>query len=181
MRDPHTLISMARGTLFTAQQSGYVGRLVMASGKIDLVKVSGDRTRPYGIVMDAAGQPWFCEFGTNKIAMVDPSTLRLTEFTLPDGARPRRIAITSDQAVWYVDYARGFLGRLDPATGKVEEWASPSGKLALPYAMTVDDRDRLWYVETGPRPNRLVAFDSRTRQFTTQQAVGAESPNTIRQ
>jgi virginiamycin B lyase len=31
--------------------------------------------------------------------------------------------------------------------------------------MTVDDADRLWAVETGPQPNRLVGFDPKTEQF----------------
>jgi sugar lactone lactonase YvrE len=61
--------------------------------------------------------------------------------------------------VWYVDYTRGYLGRLDPATSKVDEWQNPSGAQSMPYAMTVDDRDRIWYVETGIQPNRLVGFD----------------------
>ena len=181
VRDPHTLVFDGKENIwFTAQQAGHVGRLATATGKIDLIRVEGERTRPYGIVIDSKGRPWFCEFGTNKLAMIDPVTLKLTEYSLPEGARPRRIAITSDDAIWYVDYARGFLGRLDPATRKVDEWASPAGARALPYAMTVDDQDRLWYVETGPRPNRMVAFDSKTRKFTVQQDVGGAAANTIR-
>ena len=30
--------------------------------------------------------------------------------------------------------------------------------------MAVDDQDRVWYVETGPRPNRMVAFDTNARR-----------------
>ncbi|MER3423929.1 MAG: lyase, partial [Nitrospiraceae bacterium] len=36
---------------------------------------------------------------------------------------------------------------------------------ARPYGMTVDDRDRLWFVETGPQPNRLVGFDPAASDF----------------
>jgi virginiamycin B lyase len=32
--------------------------------------------------------------------------------------------------------------------------------------MATDDRDRLWLAETGPRPNRLVAFDPATQTWT---------------
>lgn len=179
--DPHTLVFDGHENIwFTAQQAGYVGRLTTATGKIDLIKVDGERTRPYGIVIDRLGRPWFCEFGTNKLAMIDPVTLALVEYALPDGARPRRMATTTDGAIWYVDYARGFLGRLDPVTAAVEEWPSPAGSLALPYAMTVDDQDRLWYVETGVRPNRMVAFDAKAKRFVVQQPVGRAEPNTIR-
>jgi virginiamycin B lyase len=47
---------------------------------------------------------------------------------------------------------------------------------SLPYAMTVDDADRLWFVETGVQPNRLVGFDPKTEHFisvTTSRAAAA--------
>ena len=31
--------------------------------------------------------------------------------------------------------------------------------------MAVDDSDRIWFVETGPKPNRFVGFDPMTSQF----------------
>src|SRR4029078_3230579 len=81
-------------------------------------------------------------------------------FVLPnDRTRPRRIVITADDAIWYGDYTRGYLGRLDPKTGATEAHALLSGPASLPYAMTLDDRGRIWLAESGPQPNRLVAFD----------------------
>lgn len=166
-RDPHTLVFDRHGALwFTVQGGNYVGRLAPATGKVDLIKVPTPSARPYGIALDSKGRPWFNEFGAAKIAMIDPATLTIREYDLPDPkARDRRIAITSDDRVWYVDYTRGYLGRLDPATGAVREWPMPSGPMALPYAMTVDDRDRLWFVETGVQPNRLVGFDPKAERF----------------
>lgn len=165
-RDPHTLVFDGRGHIwFTVQGGGFVGRLTMESGDIRLVKV-GQGTRPYGIVVDAQGRPWFNEFGTNKIATVDPATFELREYTLPDAAaRTRRIALGQDGGVWFVDYARGYLGRLDPATGAVREWAAPGERQSRPYAMAMDDQGRFWFVETGVRPNRFVGFDPRTERF----------------
>jgi virginiamycin B lyase len=64
-----------------------------------------------------------------------------------------------------VDYTRGYLGRLDPATGQFKEWALPGGVTSLPYAMAVDSKDRLWMVETGSQPNRLVGFDPKQEKF----------------
>lgn len=185
-RDPHTLVFDAAGDIwFTAQQSGFVGRLATRTGKIDLIKLdrlpNGRSSLPYGIVMDAKGAPWFCEFGTNKLVTINPRTLALTRYPLAhERTRPRRIAPTTDGAIWYVDYARGFLGRLEPANGEVKEWASPSGGVSLPYGMAVDDADRLWYVETGVQPNRLIGFDTKSNTFTFGQDVGEASANTIR-
>jgi virginiamycin B lyase len=166
-RDPHTLIFDGQGDIwFTVQNGNFVGRLATRTGKVDLIKVPTANARPYGIEVDSKGRPWFNEFGSDKIAMVDPGTLKIKEYQLPsERSRSRRIAITSDDRIWYVDYSRGFLGRLDPATGQFKEWALPGGSGALPYAMAADNQDRLWAVETGPQPNRLVGFDPKTEKF----------------
>ena len=165
-KDPHTLIFGRNGELwFTVQAGSFVGRLDPKSGTVRLVKIPTPGARPYGIALDSKGRPFFNEFGTAKLGTLDPATLALKEYALPEGARGRRIAITSDDKVWYVDYGRGKLARLDPASGKVDEWAAPSGEQSLPYAMANDDRDRLWFVETGPQPNRLVGFDPKTSTY----------------
>jgi virginiamycin B lyase len=67
--------------------------------------------------------------------------------------------------VWYVDYAQGRLGRYRPSSGLVDEWPVPGGREAKPYAMAADDRDRIWFVESGPEPNRLVGFDPAEERF----------------
>jgi virginiamycin B lyase len=165
-RDPHTMVFDGKGNIwFTSQSAGYVGRLNMASGKVDLVQ-TGQRTNPYGILMDKQGRPWFDLFATNKIGMVDPATMTLKEYPLPDAAsRPRRIAMTSDGMIWYSDYSRGKVGRLDPKTGQVKDWDMPGGAQSRPYAINVDDKDRLWISETGGPARRLIGFDARQERF----------------
>jgi virginiamycin B lyase len=184
VRDPHTMIWGKDGIAwFTAQQSQRVGRFDRNTGEIRLWRPSQPRSNPYGIVVDSKGQPWFDLFATNRIGTIDPKTLEYREFPLPnERARPRRIALTSDDAVWYGDYSRGYIGRLDPKTGQVEEWAMPSGAQSLPYAMTSDDKDRLWLVETGVQPNRLVAFDAKSRAWVASIPVlsNGASANTVR-
>ena len=167
VRDPHTLIADDKDNIwFTAQQSNYVGRLNTKTGKVDVARVPSPNARPYGIEVDSKGRPWFNEFGNEKIATVDPATLKITEYSMPnERSRGRRIAITSDDKIWYVDYTRGYLGRFDPGSKQFKEWALPGGASALPYAMSLDDKDRLWVVETGSQPNRFVGFDPKTEKF----------------
>jgi virginiamycin B lyase len=74
---------------------------------------------------------------------------------------------TSDGRIWYVDYAQGYLGSYNPETKKIREWKTPS-KEAGPYAMAVDNKDRIWFVETIPQPNRFVGFDPMTEDFFSQ-------------
>ena len=93
-----------------------------------IVATPSDNTYPYGIQVNSEGVPWYVDFRGNRVGSIDPETMEITEYTLPNpDARPRRLALTPDDVVWYTDYARGYLGRFDPATGEVREWPSPSG------------------------------------------------------
>lgn len=165
--DPHTLVFDSRGDIwFTVQAGNAVGRLATATGKIDLVFVPGSGARPYGIVVDRNDRPWFVEFGTNKVGTVDPATLALTEHVIAEAtARPRRIVLGLDGSLFAGDYSGGALYRLDPKTGKFTRWQNPAGPRSAPYAMAGDDKGRVWQVETGVQPNRLVAFDPRRGAF----------------
>lgn len=165
--DPHTLVFDRNGDIwFTVQNGNFVGRLSIGSGEIRLVVVPTPGARPYGVVVDAGNHPWVALFGSNKLATVDPASMRLEEVVLPrERARPRRLAVASDGSIWYVDHAQGRLGKYDPRGKTFREWLLPGGEQSQPYAMTADDRGRIWLVETGLNPNRLVAFDPATGEF----------------
>src|SRR3990172_2621842 len=94
-RDPHTPIFDQKWTLwFTVQRGNFVGRLDPATGRVTLKELPTPRALPYGIDVNPQGIPFFCEFGTNKLASIDPTTMEITEYMLPSGTRPRRLAIT---------------------------------------------------------------------------------------
>ncbi len=89
-RDPHTPIFDRNGTLwFTAQGANMVGRLVPRTGETKLVTVPTPRANPYGMVVDSKNVPWFVEFGSNKIASIDPVSMAIREYPLPNAARAR--------------------------------------------------------------------------------------------
>ena len=96
------------------------------------------------------GVPYVVEFGAPQIASIDPQTMAIKEYKLPnEAARPRRLAFQSDDTIWYTDYSRGTLGRLDLATGNVKEWQSPSGQKSEPYGI-VYTKGALWYARPAP-------------------------------
>jgi len=166
--DPHTPVFDQDGILwFTVQESNFVGRLDPRTGQIKLKEVPTPDAVPYGIVVTAKGVPYFCEFGTNKLASIDPKTMAIAEYPLPEGARPRRLAVAPDNTVYYSDYARGRLGHFDPASKHVEEWPSPGGSGSRPYGIAVTSDGIVWYSESGVRPNTLVRFNPRGKQFST--------------
>jgi len=167
-RDPHTPVFDQRGRLwFTLEQSNFIGRLDPRSSEMQLAEVPTQDAVPYGIAVTAQGVPYFCEFGSNKLASIDPESMKIAEYPLPDGARPRRLAIAPDGAIFYSDYARGQLGRFDPASRRVEEWPSPGGASARPYGIAVTPDGTVWYSESGLEPNTLVRFDPRTKKFSS--------------
>lgn len=172
-RDPHTLALAADGTIwFTVQQGNFIGHLDPATGIVRLAPVPTVQARPYGIVVDRAGVPWVAEFGAHKLATVDPIAFTVREIPLPrENTRPRRLALTANGDLWYVDYLEGYLGRYRPATGDVKEWRAPAGEDSGPYAMAIDDRDRIWFVETGLQPNRFAVFDTETETFIATKAI----------
>jgi virginiamycin B lyase len=165
-RDPHTPIFDKQGTLwFTVQGGNFVGKLDPKTGNVTLKEAPTPNSRPYGIKIMSSGTPVFDLFGTNKIGTIDPATLTITEYALPDGARPRRITVDQNDIVWYTDYARGFLGRLDLKTKQVKEFPSPGGARSQPYGITVTSDGAIWYSESGVEPNTLVRFDPATSAF----------------
>jgi virginiamycin B lyase len=121
--------------------------------------------RPYGIIIGKDGLPYFAMVGTNKLGRIDPKTLAVKEYVLPEGARVRRLTSNRDGFIYYTDFARGFLGRLDTKSGKVVEWASPGGAGSRPYAIAATPDGMIWYSESGVEPNTLVVFDPKKTSF----------------
>ena len=162
-RDPHSGVFHPNGMLyFTAQQAGMLGRLNPETGEV--TEISSE-PRPYGIKVDSKGTVWVAFNGTNKIGALDPETMEVRYYEVPnERSRIRRLDITSDDMIWYGNSTMGRIGRLNPETGEIKEWPSPSGADAHPYAFAVVD-DVIWYNEAGMRPDALVRFDPKTEQF----------------
>ena len=162
-RDPHSAVFHPNGRLyFTAQQAGMLGRLSPETGEVTEIQTE---PRPYGMQVASDGTIWVAYNGTNKLGALDPDTMEVRYYEVPnEESRIRRLGLTSDGMVWYGNFSRGRIGRLNPETGEIREWPSPSGPNAQPYAFTVVD-DIIWYNESGMRPDALVRFDPETEQF----------------
>src|SRR5439155_22614583 len=99
-------------------------------------KVQTANSHPYGIAINSKGFPIFCVFATNKMAKIDPQSMEITGYMLPEGVRPRRMAIDAGDLVYFTDYSDGHLGRLDMASGAVKMMASSIGAKLAPYGIT---------------------------------------------
>lgn len=162
-RDPHSATFHPNGNLyFTAQGAGMLGRLDPETGELTEVP---SEARPYGIQVAANGTVWVAFNGTNKIGALDPETMDIRYFEIPNEAsRVRRLGLDSNGMVWFVNSTQGKIGRLNPSNGNIRQWDSPSGSTSHPYALAVID-DKVWYNESGMRPDALVRFDPDTEDF----------------
>ena len=162
-KDPHTAaLHPNKQIYFTAQHAGMLGRLNPATGELTEVDT---RPKPYGIKVGLDGTLWIAYNGTNKIGAMNPDTMEIRYYELPNPqTRVRRLDLDSHGNIWYVNSSLGKLGRLVPKTGEVTEWDSPSGPKAHPYAIAVIN-DVVWYNESGMRPDSLVRFDPKEESF----------------
>src|SRR5258705_279153 len=84
-KDPHTLIFDRTGMLwFTVQNANRIGRLDPKSGGIKLLAPPTPKSRPYGMAFDSKGALFVVQVGVNSVARVDPTTLQIREYKLPD-------------------------------------------------------------------------------------------------
>ena len=163
-KDPHTMVFDGKGHIwFTSQGSNRVGRLNMATEKVDLVTPT---THPRTCTQhDRLEGHHLGGVAPRRHDREDhPQTLAVTRFR--EGgeiSRSRRLDVLADGTIWFGDEARGMLGRLNPATGDLKEWSVPGGPKAGPYALTKDDQDRVWFSEANTK--RLVGFDPKTEKF----------------
>jgi virginiamycin B lyase len=162
-RDPHSMVFHRNGMIyFTAQNARVIGRFSPQTGETSEI---ASEPNPYGIQMAADGTLWVAFNGTNKIGALNPDSLAIRYYEVPEASsRIRRLGIASDGTVWYGNFTRGTIGRLDPKSGAVKEWPSPSGPASQPYALAVIN-DVVWYNESGMRPDALVRFDPKTEKF----------------
>jgi virginiamycin B lyase len=162
-RDPHSAAWHPNGNLyFTAQGARMIGRLNPKTGELKEVPTEAN---PYGIKIDSKGTVWVAHNGTNKISALNPVTMEIRYYDLPDAAaRIRRIDISSDDMIWFGNAALGRIGRLNPTTGEIKEWPTPSGARSHPYAFAVVN-DVIWFNESHQRPDALVRFDPKTEKF----------------
>jgi len=164
--DPHSLVFDHNGILwFTMQGGNMVGRLNPKSGKVDLQEVPTESALPYGIQINSKGVPIFCELGTHKIGAINPDTLAITDYDLPESARPRRLAIAADDTVYFTDFKGGHLGVLNTSTGVVKMYPSPGGPDSNPYGIAITPDGLVWYSESGVKPNTIIRFDAKTQTF----------------
>lgn len=153
-----------RGILWFTGQSGYIGRLDPAVGVAQQFDAPRGRG-PYGIATTPDGTAYFASLAGSYLGRIEDDDGTVTVLDPPTpGAGVRRVWSDSAGRLWVSEYNVGQVGRYDPTTEEWAEWRLP-GDRPRPYAIYVDERDKVWLSDT--RADTLVLFDPDTETFTT--------------
>jgi virginiamycin B lyase len=166
VRDVSTLLFAAASPIgwFIAPSTRLVGRFDSSNGGVMMWQMLPGSDIG-SLVIDSQGRPWYSETGRARLGTVQPGKWESNENSLANrSACPSALAVGSDNGIWYGDACGGHLCRFNPADSTSEEFPLPEGAAARAGAIAVDD-NRIWVAETGVQPNRLVAFDLRTRAW----------------
>jgi virginiamycin B lyase len=161
------------GDLWFTGQSGWIGRVQPATGKVSVQQAPRGRG-PYGICTTPAGQVWWCSLAGSFIARIDPATGHSVVVEPPTKAQgARRVWSDSRGRIWVSEWNSGQLSVHDPAAGSWKAWRVP-GDRPMPYAVYVDEQDRAWVSDFGG--NAVWSFDPRSEKFE-RHAFARESAN----
>jgi virginiamycin B lyase len=142
---PHDVAPAADGGIwYTAQASGELGWLDPASGEVREVSL-GTGSAPHGVIVGPDGAPWVTDSGLNAIVRVDPKTLAVQAFPLPESAPNVNLntaAFDGDGVLWFTGQA-GYYGRLLPGTGVVDVFQAPRGQ--GPYGITATPSGEVYF------------------------------------
>jgi streptogramin lyase len=133
------------------------------------------------VSIDPKGNAWYTGNRNGMIGCIDERTDAITRPPMPDSAArdPHTIAFDARGDLWFTLQDSNMVGHLTHATGTVmiKTMTTPRSRpygIVLDYAMTVDDEDRLRFVETGLQPNRLVGCHPPVKQFFRARILGQQ-------
>ena len=143
---PHDVAPDPNGTVvwYTAQRAGGLGQLEPATGKAWLIPL-GRGSAPHGVIVGPDGAPWVTDSGLNAIVRVDPLSLEVQRYPLPEStgyANLNTAAFDSDGVLWFTGQA-GIYGRLDPQNGRMQVFEAPRGR--GPYGIAATPQGDIYY------------------------------------
>jgi streptogramin lyase len=109
--------------------------------------------------VDAQGNLWIGEMGTNRLARLDPHTGAVTTWQPPDGRyNIMATAVDAQGHIWFTEQVANYIGRFDPATQQFTTFPleQVNGHTSSPQDLAFDARGNLWFTEiTGAKIGRL--------------------------
>ena len=143
---PHDVAPDPRGGVvwYAAQRQGALGRLDPVTGETRHIEL-GRGSAPHGVIVGPDGAPWLTDGGLNAIVRVDPQTLAVTSFPLPEDSGYTNLntaAFDGNGVLWFTGQS-GIYGQLDPKSGTLKVYPAPRGR--GPYGIAATPRGEIYY------------------------------------
>ncbi len=168
------ITSAGDGTFwFCGQRNGTLNRFDPRDGSVRAVDL-GPGARPHGVVRGPDGAAWVTEGGQNGLARVDPKTLRVQLWTLPEryaNANLNTPVFDARGQCWFTGQ-NGVVARFDPKTERLDAWEAPRGR--GPYGITRTPDGGIWYVSLAG--NHLARIDTEATTAAALQVRIVEPP-----
>jgi streptogramin lyase len=100
---------------FTDARTNSIGKLDVASGQIDLLRVPTDGAGPMGIALSPDGNTvWFAEITGDKIASVDAESMEIVEYSTGENSGPALLTFDDSDILWVTLSFSNSVLRIDP-------------------------------------------------------------------
>jgi streptogramin lyase len=101
---------------------------------------------PTGITTGPDGNLWFTENNTDKIGVMSPGGMMITEFSLPPSSNIEGLTAGPDGNLWFTAYDANKIGRITPA-GVSTSVTIPTANSGAEH-ITAGPDGNLWFTET---------------------------------
>jgi virginiamycin B lyase len=107
--------SQRNAVWFTDARTNSIGKLDVASGRIDMMQIPTDNAGPMGIALSPDGDSiWFAEITGDNIAGIDAESMRITEYSTGEDSGPALLTFDDSGILWVTLSFSNSVLRVDP-------------------------------------------------------------------
>jgi streptogramin lyase len=111
---------------------------------------------PIQVAVDASGNVWFTDHGSNQFGVLDPLTSVWKVFPIgfcSDNCLypglPNAIFVDARNDIWFSEHFAGRVGRYDPSNGTLTEYGVPGSSTPLMWWAMPGPNNLVWFVAWG--------------------------------
>ena len=145
---------------FAEAGSKKIGRLVPAASQpfTEYSPPSSiNLSAPIQVAIDASGDVWFTDHGSDQFGVLDPHPQTATWKVFPIGycpdncvyGLPNAIFVDAKNTVWFSEHVAGRVGHYDPSTGLLTEYTVPASSTPLMWWAMPGPNNLVWFVAWG--------------------------------
>ena len=139
----------AGGVWYTAQRSGFLGKLDPTTGEVLQIALGPSSAPARRVWSDSKGNIWVSEWNAGQVARYVPGTGEWTEWKLRAGPRPQAYAVYVDEKdiVWLTDFGANAVVGFDPVTEEFTHF--PGTRADAQVRQLLGRAGEVWALESG--------------------------------